>query len=83
MVLSTRGDAREVRTITLSTPGGEGPSVVHPGGRLAVIPQGDKFTVVDAEAAEDLTAVLAHFPEDAELYEQRAACYAAMGDKSC
>ena len=27
-----------------------------------------------AERADDLTAVLALFPEDAELYEERAAC---------
>jgi tetratricopeptide (TPR) repeat protein len=34
------------------------------------------------EAADDLTAVLGRFPEDAELYEHRAACYTAMGDRA-
>src|SRR5262249_3962999 len=33
-----------------------------------------------AEAAADLTAVLLRSPEDAGLYEERAACYAALGD---
>jgi tetratricopeptide (TPR) repeat protein len=35
-----------------------------------------------AEAADDLTAVIAHFPEDAELYEKRADCYAAISEKT-
>jgi hypothetical protein len=35
-----------------------------------------------ADAAVDLTAVLIHFPEVAELYEERAACYKALGDKA-
>jgi tetratricopeptide (TPR) repeat protein len=33
-----------------------------------------------AEAADDLTAVLARLPPYAELYQERAACYAALRD---
>ena len=50
------GDAREVRTIPLSTPGGDRP-VIHPGGRLAVIPQGDKFAFVDVVGLRELAVV--------------------------
>ncbi|MHB1422678.1 MAG: protein kinase domain-containing protein [Gemmataceae bacterium] len=47
------GDAREVRTIPLSSPGGGRP-VVHPDGRLAVIPHPDRFTFVDLASLRDL-----------------------------
>ncbi len=50
------GDAREVRTIPLLTPGGGRP-VIHPGGRLAVIPQGDRFTFVDVTGLRELAVV--------------------------
>ncbi len=50
------GQAREVRTIALDTPGGGRP-VIHPGGRLAVIPQGDRFTFVDVDALRELAIV--------------------------
>jgi serine/threonine protein kinase/tetratricopeptide (TPR) repeat protein len=50
------GDAREVRTIPLSSPGGKWPAI-HPNGRLAVIPQADRFTFVDLDALRDLGAV--------------------------
>jgi tetratricopeptide (TPR) repeat protein len=50
------GDAREVRTIALSSPGG-GRAVVHPDGRLAVIPQGDRLTFVDLAAVRELRVV--------------------------
>ena len=36
----------------------------------------------NAEAAGELTALLKRFPREADLYEQRAACYAALGDKA-
>jgi eukaryotic-like serine/threonine-protein kinase len=35
-----------------------------------------------AEAVADLTALLKFYPEDAELYEQRARCYDALNDRS-
>ena len=35
-----------------------------------------------AEAVADLTALLKFYPEDAELYEQRARCYDASNDRS-
>jgi tetratricopeptide (TPR) repeat protein len=35
-----------------------------------------------AEAIEDLSALLKFYPEDAELYEQRARCYDALSDRS-
>jgi tetratricopeptide (TPR) repeat protein len=35
-----------------------------------------------AEAVADLTALLKFYPEDAELYEQRARCYDALNDGS-
>ena len=50
------GDAREVRTIPLSSPGGKW-SAVHLDGRLAVIPQGDRFTFVDLAALRELGVV--------------------------
>jgi serine/threonine protein kinase/tetratricopeptide (TPR) repeat protein/WD40 repeat protein len=50
------GDAREVRTIALGSAGGGRP-VVHPDGRLAVIPQGDRFTFVDLATLRDLGTV--------------------------
>jgi serine/threonine protein kinase/tetratricopeptide (TPR) repeat protein len=50
------GDAREVRTIPLGSPGGGFP-VVHPDGRLAVIPQGNRFTFVDLATLRDLGTV--------------------------
>jgi tetratricopeptide (TPR) repeat protein len=50
------GDARQVRTIPLSSPGG-GIPVVHPRGRLAVIPQGNRFTFVDLGALRELGVV--------------------------
>jgi serine/threonine protein kinase/tetratricopeptide (TPR) repeat protein/WD40 repeat protein len=51
------GDAREVRTIPLSSPGGWRGPVVHPDGRLAVIPQGDRFIFVDLAALRDMGVV--------------------------
>jgi tRNA A-37 threonylcarbamoyl transferase component Bud32 len=52
------GDAREVRTIPLRKPGSVvGGAVVHSAGRLAVIPQGDRFTFVDLAALRELGAV--------------------------
>src|SRR5262249_20104580 len=51
------GDAREVRTIPLSTAGGWQRPVVHPDGRLAVLPQGDHFTFVDLAALRELGVV--------------------------
>jgi tetratricopeptide (TPR) repeat protein len=50
------GDAREVRTIPLTNPGG-GLASVHPGGRLAVIAYEDRFTFVDLAALRDLGSV--------------------------
>jgi serine/threonine protein kinase/WD40 repeat protein/tetratricopeptide (TPR) repeat protein len=51
------GDAREVRTIPLNSPGGSQGPVVHPDGRLVVLPQGDRFTFVDLATLRDLGAV--------------------------
>jgi hypothetical protein len=51
------GDAREVRTIPLSKSGGWQRPVVHPGGRLAVVPQGDQFSFVDLATLRELGVV--------------------------
>jgi serine/threonine protein kinase/tetratricopeptide (TPR) repeat protein/WD40 repeat protein len=52
------GDAREVRTIALSGSGsGWQRPVVHPNGRLAVVPQGDHFTFVDLATLRELGEV--------------------------
>jgi eukaryotic-like serine/threonine-protein kinase len=51
------GDAREVRTIPM-TPNPEGVRpVVHPEGRLAVIPQRDRFTFLDLAVLRELGVV--------------------------
>jgi tetratricopeptide (TPR) repeat protein len=50
------GDAREVRTIKLNTSGGSRP-VIHPCGRLAVIPQGERFTFVDLAGLREMAVV--------------------------
>jgi tetratricopeptide (TPR) repeat protein len=51
------GDAREVRTIPLSSSGGRHSPVVHPAGRLAVVPREDRFTFVDLASVRELGVV--------------------------
>jgi hypothetical protein len=51
------GEAREVRTIPLTSPGGWKRPVIHPGGRLAVLAQGDHFTLVDVAGLRELAVV--------------------------
>jgi tetratricopeptide (TPR) repeat protein/WD40 repeat protein len=51
------GDAREVRAIPLSKSGSWQKPVVHPDGRLAVIPQGDRFLFVDLASVRELGVV--------------------------
>jgi tetratricopeptide (TPR) repeat protein len=51
------GDSREVRTIPLSKSDHWPGPVVHPDGRLAVIPQRDCFTLVDLAALRELGVV--------------------------
>jgi tetratricopeptide (TPR) repeat protein/WD40 repeat protein len=46
-------DSREIRTIALSTPG-RGRPIIHPGGRLAIIPQGGTLALVDTVAMREL-----------------------------
>jgi WD40 repeat protein/tetratricopeptide (TPR) repeat protein len=50
------GDAREVRTIAMRYPGGQRP-VIHPDGRVAVVPQGDRFAFVDLAGLRELGVV--------------------------
>jgi tetratricopeptide (TPR) repeat protein/WD40 repeat protein len=51
------GDAREVRTIPLSSLEGWQPLAVHPGGRLVVVPQLDRFTFVDLATLREVGSV--------------------------
>jgi tetratricopeptide (TPR) repeat protein len=50
------GDAREVRTIPLSSPGSRQPAI-HTNGRLAVVQHSDRFMFVDLAALRELGVV--------------------------
>jgi serine/threonine protein kinase/tetratricopeptide (TPR) repeat protein/WD40 repeat protein len=77
------GDAREVRTIPLSSPA-NGRAHIHPDGRLAVIPQGDRFTFVDLASLRELGVVKrgesAHW--DSLAFDQAGTLY-TNGFKGC